>query len=154
MESTVNTPSATSGRALSAAATINQRSTTLESSAELVGRILLASLFLLSGVSKLGAYGATAAYMSSAGVPGALLPAVIAVELLGSLAVIVGWKTRVAAALLAGFSLLAAFLFHNNFADQIQMIMFLKNVAIAGGFLLLVANGAGAISLDRRATAA
>ena len=153
MESTVNTPSATSGRALSAAATINQRSTTLESSAELVGRILLASLFLLSGVSKLGAYGATAAYMSSAGVPGALLPAVIAVELLGSLAVIVGWKTRAAAALLAGFSLLAAFLFHNNFADQIQMIMFLKNVAIAGGFLLLVANGAGAISLDRRSTA-
>ena len=150
----MNTPSATSGRALSAAATINQRSTTLESSAELVGRILLASLFLLSGVSKLGAYGATAAYMSSAGVPSALLPAVIAVELLGSLAVIVGWKTRVAAALLAGFSLLAAFLFHNNFADQIQMIMFLKNVAIAGGFLLLVANGAGAISLDRRATAA
>ena len=150
----MNTPSATSGRALSAAATINQRSTTLESSAELVGRILLASLFLLSGVSKLGAYGATAAYMSSAGVPSALLPAVIAVELLGSLAVIVGWKTRAAAALLAGFSLLAAFLFHNNFADQIQMIMFLKNVAIAGGFLLLVANGAGAISLDRRATAA
>ena len=146
----MNTPSATSGRALSAAATINQRSTTLESSAELVGRILLASLFLLSGVSKLGAYGATAAYMSSAGVPGALLPAVIAVELLGSLAVIVGWKTRVAAALLAGFSLLAAFLFHNNFADQIQMIMFLKNVSIAGGFLLVVANGAGAVSLDRR----
>ena len=146
----MNTPSATSGRTLSAAATINQRNTTLESSAELVGRILLASLFLLSGLSKLGAYGATAAYMSSAGVPGALLPAVIAVELLGSLAVIVGWKTRVAAALLAGFSLLAAFLFHNNFADQIQMIMFLKNVSIAGGFLLLVAKGAGPVSLDRR----
>jgi len=150
----MNTPSATSGRTLSAAATINQHDSTLESSAELVGRILLASLFLLSGVSKLGAYGATAAYMSSAGVPGALLPAVIAVELLGSLAVIVGWKTRAAAALLAGFSLLTAFLFHNNFADQIQMIMFLKNVSIAGGFLLLVANGAGAISLDRRASAA
>jgi putative oxidoreductase len=150
----MNTPSATSGRTLSAAASINQRDTTLESSAELAGRILLASLFLLSGVSKLGAYGATAAYMSSAGVPGALLPTVIAVELLGSLAVIVGWKTRIAAALLAGFSLLTAFLFHNNFADQIQMIMFLKNVSIAGGFLLLVANGAGAISLDRRVTAA
>jgi putative oxidoreductase len=154
MESTVNTSSAISGRTLSAATAINQRNATLASSAELVGRILLASLFLLSGVSKLGAYGATAAYMSSAGVPGALLPAVIAVELLGSLAVIVGWKTRAAAALLAGFSLLTAFLFHNNFADQIQMIMFLKNVSIAGGFLLLVANGAGAISLDRRSTAA
>jgi putative oxidoreductase len=150
----VNIPSATTGRTLSAAATFEQRNTKLQSSAELVGRILLASLFLLSGLSKLGAYGATAAYMSSAGVPGALLPGVIAVELLGSLAVIVGWKTRIAAALLAGFSLLAAFLFHNNFGDQIQMIMFLKNVSIAGGFLLLVANGAGAISVDRRSTAA
>ena len=137
----MNTLSSTTGRTLSAAATASQRNSKLESSAELVGRVLLGSLFLLSGLSKLGAYGATAAYMSSAGVPGALLPAVIAVELLGSLAVIVGWKTRVAAALLAGFSLLAAFLFHNNFADQIQMIMFLKNVSIAGGFLLLVANG-------------
>ena len=146
----MNTLSTTTGRTLSAAATASQRNSKLESSAELVGRILLGSLFLLSGLSKLGAYGATAAYMSSAGVPGALLPAVIAVELLGSLAVIVGWKTRVAAALLAGFSLLAAFLFHNNFADQIQMIMFLKNVSIAGGFLLLVAQGAGPVSLDRR----
>jgi len=145
----MNTLSTTTGRTLSEAATASQRNSKLESSAELVGRILLGSLFLLSGLSKLGAYGATAAYMSSAGVPGALLPAVIAVELLGSLAVIVGWKTRVAAALLAGFSLLAAFLFHNNFADQIQMIMFLKNVSIAGGFLLLVAQGAGPVSLDR-----
>ena len=100
MESTVNTPSATPSRSLSSAATVNPRNTRLESSAELVGRILLASLFLLSGLSKLGAYGASAAYMSSADVPGALLPAVIAVELLGSLAVIPGWKTRVAAALL------------------------------------------------------
>jgi putative oxidoreductase len=149
----MSTPSATTDRTLSAPATINHHNTTLASSAELVGRVLLASLFLLSGVSKLGAYGATAAYMSSAAVPAALLPAVIAVELFGSLAVIVGWKTRIAAALLAGFSLLAAFLFHNNFGDQIQMIMFLKNVSIAGGFLLLVANGAGAISLDRRSTA-
>jgi putative oxidoreductase len=146
----VNTLSATTGRTLSAAATASQRNSKLDSSAELVGRVLLGSLFLLSGLSKLGAYGATAAYMSSAGVPGALLPAVITVELLGSLAVIVGWKTRVGAALLAGFSLLAAFLFHNNFADQIQMIMFLKNVSIAGGFLLLVAKGAGPVSLDRR----
>src|SRR5262249_9240164 len=146
----MNTLSTTTGRTLSAAATASQRNSKLDSSAELVGRVLLGPLFLLSGLSKLGAYGAPAAYMSSsAGVPGALLPAVIAVELLGSLAVIVGWKTRVAAALLAGFSLLAAFLFHNNFADQIQMIMFLKNVSIAGGFLLLVAKGAGPVSLDR-----
>jgi len=88
--------------------------------------------------------------MAAAGVPAALLPAVIATEVLGSLAIILGWKTRVAAILLAGFSLLTAFTFHNNFADQIQMIMFLKNVSIAGGFLLLAANGAGPLSIDRR----
>jgi putative oxidoreductase len=150
MESAVNTPSATAGRSLSASVTINQRNAVLESSAEIAGRILLASLFLLSGLSKLGAYGATAAYMSSAGVPAALLPVVIAAEVLGSLAILLGWKTRVAAAVLAGFSLLTAFVFHNNFGDQIQMIMFLKNVSIAGGCLLLVANGAGPLSLDRR----
>src|SRR5215468_5954532 len=123
---------------------------TFANTTELAGRVLLASLFLLSGLTKLGAYSAAAAYMSSAGVPGALLPVVIATEVLGALAVILGWKTRIAAALLAGFSLLAAFTFHNNFADQIQTIMFLKNVSITGGFLLLIANGAGPLSLDRR----
>jgi putative oxidoreductase len=150
MESAVNTPSAGTGRSLSAQVIVNNRNATLESFAELAGRLLLASVFLLAGLSKLSAYGATAAYMASAGVPGGLLPAVIALEVLGSLAVILGWKTRVAAVLLAGFSILTAFLFHNNFADQTQMIMFLKNISIAGGFLLLVANGAGQLSLDRR----
>ena len=107
-------------------------------------------LFLLSGLGKIGAYAATAAYMSSVGVSDALLPVVIATEVLGALAIILGWQTRVAAFLLAGYSLLAALVFHTNFADQIEMIMFLKNVSIAGGFLLLVANGAGPLSLDRR----
>jgi putative oxidoreductase len=117
---------------------------------ELGGRILLAALFLLSGLTKLSGYGATAAYMASMGVSAALLPIVIATEVLGSLAVIVGWHTRIAAFLLAGFTLLAASLFHNNLGDQIQMIMFLKDVAITGGFLMLVANGAGPVSLDYR----
>ena len=146
----MNTPSSIPARGSSASASIDKRNAALANATELAGRVLLASLFLLSGLSKLGAYSATAAYMTSAGVPGALLPAVLATELLGALAVIVGWKTRIAATLLAGFSLLAAFLFHNNFADQIQMIMFLKNVSITGGFLLLVANGAGPLSIDRR----
>lgn len=117
---------------------------------ELGGRILLASLFLLSGMSKLTSYGATAAYMAATGVSAALLPVVIATEVLGSLAVIVGWHTRLAAFLLAGFTLLAAALFHNNLGNQIQMIMFLKDVAITGAFLMLVSNGAGALSLDHR----
>jgi putative oxidoreductase len=142
-----------SGTPTSSASTstaISKRNAALASAGELTGRVVLASLFLLSGLSKLGAYPATAALMASAGVPAALLPLVIATELGGSLAVILGWRTRSAATLLAGFSLLTALVFHNNFADQIQMIMFLKNVSIAGGFLLLVANGAGPISLDRR----
>ena len=117
---------------------------------ELGGRVLLASLFLLSGLTKLSGYGATAGYMASMGVPSALLPLVIATEVLGSLAIIVGWNTRIAAFLLAGFTLIAGGIFHNNFADQIQTIMFLKDVSIAGAFLMLVANGAGPLSIDYR----
>ena len=123
---------------------------TVQNVSELVGRTLLAVLFLLSGLGKIGAYAGTAAYMSSLGVPAALLPVVIAAEVLGALAIIAGWKTRVTAVLLAGFSLLTALIFHHNFGDQIQMIMFLKNVSIAGGFLLLVAHGSGPLSIDRR----
>ena len=79
------------------------------------------------------------------------MPLVIATEVLGGVAIIIGWKTRIVAFLLAGFTLLSGVIFHSYFADQIQTIMFLKNIAIAGGFLLLVASGAGAWSLDRRA---
>jgi putative oxidoreductase len=88
--------------------------------------------------------------VSSFGVPGVLLPVVIATDVLGATAIILGWHTRITALLLAGYSLLTALIFHANFADQIEMAMFLKNVSIAGGFLLLVANGAGPLSLDRR----
>jgi putative oxidoreductase len=122
----------------------------VRAAAELGGRVLLATIFLASGVGKVGAYAATAGYMQASGVPGALLPLVIAAEIIGGLAVTLGWQTRIAAFALAGFSLLAAALFHSNFADQIQMILFLKNVAIAGGFLLLVANGPGRLSVDSR----
>jgi putative oxidoreductase len=135
---------------LDASPSEKQSRITLRSATELFGRILLMSLFLLSGLGKIGAYAATAGYMASAGVPGALLPVVIAVEVLGSIAVILGWHTRVAALLLAGFTLATAVLFHNNFADQMQTVMFLKNLSIAGAFLMLAANGAGALSLDVR----
>jgi len=119
--------------------------------ADLAGRVLMTALFLISGIGKLGAgYAATQGYMASQGVPAALLPAVIALEIGGALLVIAGLWTRVAALALAAFTLLAALLFHANFADQVQQIMFLKNLAIAGGFLLLAANGAGGWSVDAR----
>jgi len=148
----MNALSEISSSGSSASGGLARRSAALTNASEFVGRFFLALLFLLSGLGKIGAYSATAAYMASAGVAGGLLPAVISLEVLGGLAILLGWKTRVAAALLAGFSLLAAVTFHNNLADQIQLIMFFKNVAIAGGLLILVANGAGALSLDRRLT--
>jgi putative oxidoreductase len=140
-------------------ATANQTSASLRSDgestfgnlAELGGRAFLAAIFLISGLGKIGAYADTAAYMASMGVPGALLPLVIATEVLGAVAIVLGWRTRIVAFLLAGFTLLSGVIFHSNFADQIQMIMFMKNLAITGGFLLLVAHGAGAWSFDWRA---
>lgn len=115
----------------------------------LTGRILLSLLFLFAGLNKLGSgYVATAAYMDAMGVASQLLPLVILVEIAGAIALIVGYKTRLAAVLLAGFTVLSALLFHANFADQMQSILFMKNIAITGGLLLLVANGPGAYSLD------
>lgn len=115
----------------------------------LAGRILLAQIFVLSGMSKLGAgYAATQDYMASAGVPGILLPLVIVLELGGGLALMAGFYTRWMALALAAFSLLAAAMFHANFADQMQTILFMKNLAIAGGLLLLARHGAGEPSLD------
>jgi putative oxidoreductase len=118
--------------------------------AELGGRILISLLFLSAGLNKISGYAGTQAYMESVGVPGMLLPLVIALEVLGAIAVILGFHTRLAAALLAAFSVVSAVLFHWMPGDQMQSIMFMKNLAIAGGFLLLVANGAGALSLDAR----
>ena len=116
---------------------------------DLVGRVLIAALFVLSGWGKIAGYAGTQAYMQSAGVPGGLLPLVILVELGGGLAIVLGLYTRAVALILAGFSIIAGFLFHGG-ADQVSQIMFIKNVAIAGGFLFLVANGAGKISLDAK----
>ena len=118
---------------------------------ELLGRILLGHIFLLAGVSKLGeAYAGTAGYMESMGVPGGLLPVVIALEIAGGLMVILGFKVKWAAYALAAFTLLAGIIFHSNFADQMQMILFMKNVSIAGGLLLLSAYGAGELSIDKK----
>lgn len=116
----------------------------------LLGRLGLASIFILSGWGKIAGYAATQGYMAAMGVPGMLLPLVIVLELGGGLAILAGVFTRWVALALAGFSVLAAVLFHADVADQVQQIMFLKNVAIAGGFLMLAAHGPGPLSVEAR----
>jgi putative oxidoreductase len=123
---------------------------TTQNTADLLGRILISLIFLLSGLHKIGGYEATQGYMAAMGVPGALLPLVIALEVGGAIAIILGYHTRLFAFLLAGFSVVSALLFHRALGDQVQFIMFMKNLAMAGGFLFLVARGAGDWSLDAR----
>lgn len=116
----------------------------------LAGRVLLSAPFVMGGFNKLMGFGSggTQKYMEAMGVPGALLPLVILTELGFGLMVLAGFKTRIAAFALAGFTLLAGLLFHYKPADAMQMIMFWKNIAITGGFLSLMAAGAGAYSVD------
>lgn len=116
------------------------------------GRVLLGTIFLLSGISKLAAPAGTIGYIASAGLP---LPEVayagaVFVEVVLAAALIAGYQTRLVAAAIAAFSLITAFGFHFNLADQNQFIHFFKNVAIAGGLLQVVAFGGGALSLDAR----
>ena len=117
--------------------------------AELAARISLAALFIVAGLGKLAGYEGVAGYMQSMGVPGGLLPFVIALELGGGLAIAVGYRTRLVAFLLAGFSLLSGLIFHSPL-DPSEQTQFLKNLALTGGFLLLVVHGAGRLSLDAR----
>jgi putative oxidoreductase len=117
-----------------------------------VGRLMIGLPFAMSGLSKLGAYGATAGMISAAGLPFPPLAfaVAVAVELGGGLLLIAGYQARYVALALAVFSLATAVSFHNNFADQNQMIHFLKNVMMAGGLLQIAAFGAGALSIDNR----
>ena len=123
--------------------------TKLQPWADLAARIALAALFIIAGFGKISGYEGTAGYMQSMGVPGMLLPLVIALELVGGLAIVVGYRTRLVAFLLAGFSSLSGLLFHSPL-DPNEQTQFLKNLAIGGGFLLLVVHGAGRYSLDAR----
>lgn len=124
--------------------------TTFQNLSAPLGRILISLIFVVTGINKIFNFAGTQAYMESAGVPGVLLVPVIALEVLGGLAIIAGWQARLAAFLLAGFSLISAVLFHADFGDQMQTIMFMKNVALAGGFLMIVSLGAGPWSVDGR----
>jgi putative oxidoreductase len=116
------------------------------------GRLLIGLPFAMSGLSKLAAYGPTTEMISAVGlpVPPLAFAVAVAVELGGGLLLIAGFRVRLVAIALALFSLATAVSFHSNFADQNQMIHFLKNIMIAGGLLQIVAFGAGAISLDNR----
>lgn len=117
---------------------------------DLIGRILMAQIFLLAGYGKIAGYSATAAYMTSHGIPGTLLPLVILLELGGGIALIVGWCTRWTALALAVFSAAAAVIFHSDFADHTMRIMFMKNFAMAGGLLIIASTAPGAFTLDAR----
>lgn len=117
--------------------------------ADIAGRILLGILFFNAGMGKLGSgYESTASYMRAMDISPALLPLVIFTEVVFAMAVVLGFQTRIAAFLLAGFAVLTALFFHTDFSDPVQGIQFMKNLAIAGGLLALTAHGAGAWSLD------
>ena len=116
-----------------------------------IGRILLSLIFLGSAATKLADPAGTQAYMTAFGLPmtGVLLVGAIATELLGGIALLLGWKTRRVTVVLAGFLLTATLIFHTNLGDQQQLLHFLKNLAIAGGLVILFGEGAGPLSLDR-----
>jgi putative oxidoreductase len=121
----------------------------MEGIIQLAGRIMMSIIFILAGVGKVMDPAGTTGYMEAMGVPSALLWPTAALEILGGMAIAVGFKTRYAAFALAGFSIIAAVLFHRNFGDQMQMVMFLKNIAMAGGLLLLATSGKTAFSIDK-----
>ena len=118
--------------------------------APLVARILIGALFLIAGFGKLSDVAGFAGYMASAGLPTILAWPAIIFELALGASIVLGFQTRIMALLGAGFCIVAAMLYHNNFADQNQMTHFLKNFAIAGGLLMLFAHGAGAVAVDKR----
>ena len=118
----------------------------------LLGRILLGLPFLMSGLGKLAAYGATVGYIASVGLPAPPLAFItsVVIEVGGSLLLLLGFRARIASVVLGVFSIATAVFFHHNFADQNQMIHFLKDVMITGGLLQIAYFGAGAFSLDNR----
>ena len=115
---------------------------------EFFGRLLLSALFLIEGVGKITVQEDVIMYMEDYGVPGVLFVPAIVLEILFPLLLIVGYRTKWAAAVMALFTFAVAIIFHTDFSEGMQMIMFLKDIAIAGGFMIVAANGPGKISLD------
>ena len=121
----------------------------LEDVGVLVARILMPILFITAGWGKITGYAGTQQYMEAMGVPGALLPLTILLEFGGGLAILFGFLTRTVALFTAGFTILTALLFHTDFAEGVNQLMFMKNLTIAGGFIVLAVAGPGGFSIDR-----
>ena len=117
---------------------------------DLIGRILISALFLINGIFKINNYDGAIGWMESFGMPGIFLIPAIILEIVGPILVIIGYKTKLAAGLLTLFCITTAVIFHNDFSDQMQLTSFLKNIALAGGFLILFVNGAKGFSLDNK----
>ena len=115
---------------------------------EFIGRLLLSILFLIEGLGKISMRENVIMYMEDYGVPGILFAPATALEILFPIILIVGYKTKWAASVMALFTLTVAIIFHTDFSDEMQMMLFLKDIAIAGGFMIIVAYGPGKISLD------
>ena len=117
---------------------------------DLTGRIFISGVFLLSGINKISNYSGTVGWMESFGLPGFLLIPAIVLEILAPILIIIGYQTRIAAGALSLFCIATAVIFHTDFSDQMQFIAFMKNLALAGGFLFLVVNGAKGYCLDKK----
>ena len=117
---------------------------------DLFGRILISTLFLVNGLSKINNYENTIIWMESFNLPGFFLVPAIVLEIVAPIFVIIGYKTKVAAASISLFCLATAIIFHNDFSDQVQLTSFLKNIALSGGFIFLVVNGPKGFSLDKK----
>ena len=117
---------------------------------DLTGRVFISGIFLLSGFNKIGNYDGTVGWMESFGLPGFLLIPAILLEIIAPILIIIGYQTRIAAGALSLFCLATAIIFHTDFSDQMQFIAFMKNLALAGGFLFLVVNGAKGYCLDKK----
>ena len=115
---------------------------------ELVGRIFLSAIFLLAGVGKIFNFENTVEYMESFNVPGYLITPAIIIEILFPILIIIGYRTKLSAIILSLFAILLAIIFHNDFSNQMQLMSFLKNFAIAGGFMIIFVYGSNKISLD------
>ena len=117
---------------------------------DLVARILISALFLLNGVFKISNYDGTVDWMEGFGIPGILIIPAIILEIVGPILIILGYKAKIAAGLLSLFCIATAVIFHNDFSDQMQLGSFLKNIALAGGFLFIFINGTKDLRLDRK----